>query len=334
MKRTVVSRTRVSMIVTATAIAFAAAVLSSAACKKDSKDNKDGKKTRTFVMVTKAVHPYYEPCYAGFEAAGAKYGVKVQRVDPQKMELPLQVKSLEELIAQHVDGIALSAVDDAGLVPVIADAAKAGIKVITFDAPAPSSSALTYIGTDNQTAGAEAGKKMAELMKGQGSIVILQGGLTATNLNLRTQGFKEALTKAAPGVKFLDVVDTQGDFSVATNKVESTLQTYPDVTAIFAVSAEGAPAAASVLKQQGKAGKILLAGFDDLKDTLQAIKDGAVSFCIVQKTFKMGWLSVEALNDAVAGKTLPKVTDTGVLFVTSDNLNTYMDEMKKEFSAK
>jgi ribose transport system substrate-binding protein len=332
MKRTVVSRTRASMI--CTAIAFAAVVLSGTACKKGSNDSKDGKKTRTFVMVTKAVHPYYEPCYEGFQAAGAKYGVKVERVDPQKMELPLQVKSLEELIAQHVDGIALSAVDDAGLVPVIADATKAGIKVITFDAPAPSSAALTYIGTDNKTAGTEAGKKMAELMKGQGSIVILQGGLTATNLNLRTQGFKEALAAAAPGVKVLDVVDTAGDFSVATNKVEATLQTYPDVTAMFAVSAEGAPAAAGVLKQQGKAGKILLAGFDDLKDTLQGIKDGAVAFCIVQKTFKMGWLSIEALNDAVAGKTLPKVTDTGVLFVTNENVGTYMNEMKKEFAAK
>jgi ribose transport system substrate-binding protein len=319
-------RTRVSLIVTAIAVALGAFVLSSSACKKD--------KGRTFAMVTKAVHPYYEPCYEGFQAAATKYGVKVERVDPQKMELPLQVKAIEELIAQHVDGIALSAVDDAGLVPVIADATKAGIKVITFDAPAPSSAALTYIGTDNQTAGAEAGKKMAELMKGQGTIVILQGGLTATNLNLRTQGFKEALAKAAPGVKVLDVVDTAGDFSVATNKVEATLQTYPDVTAMFAVSAEGAPAAASVLKQQGKAGKLLLAGFDDLKDTLQGIKDGAVSFCIVQKTFKMGWLSVEALLDAANGKTLPKVTDTGVLFVTSENLATYMNEMKKEFSAK
>ena len=340
MKRTVVTRTRASLIVTAIAIGAGAVVLSTAACKKDSKESKEAakeskdSKSRTFVMVTKAVHPYYEPCYEGFQAAGAKYGVKVERVDPQKMELPLQVKSLEELIAQKVDGIALSAVDDAGLVPVIADATKAGIKVITFDAPAPSSAALTYIGTDNKTAGTEAGKKMAELMKGQGTIVILQGGLTATNLNLRTQGFKEALAAAAPNVKVLDVVDTAGDFSVATNKVEATLQTYPDVTAMFSVSAEGAPAAASVLKQQGKAGKILLAGFDDLKDTLQGIKDGAVSFCIVQKTFKMGWLSVEALLDAVNGKTLPKVTDTGVLFVTNENVGTYMNEMKKEFSAK
>ena len=326
MKRTAVPLRRMSLLVSAIVAVFAGFFVASSACSKS--------KTRTFVMVTKAVHPYYEPCYEGFQAAGKKYGVKVERVDPQKMELPLQVKSLEELIAQKVDGIALSAVDDAGLVPVIAEAAKAGIKVITFDAPAPSSSALTYIGTDNQTAGFEAGKKMAELMKGQGSIVILQGGLGATNLNLRTQGFKEALAKAAPGVKVLEVVDTAGDFSVATNKVEAVLQTYPDVTAMFAVSAEGAPAAAGVLKQQGKAGKILLAGFDDLKDTLEGIKDGSVAFCIVQKTFKMGWLSVEALLDAVNGKTLPKVTDTGVLFVTTANVDTYMNEMKKEFSPK
>lgn len=291
-------------------------------------------KQPTFVMVTKAVHPYYEPCFEGFKAAAAKYGVKADRVDPQKMELPLQVKSIEELIAQKVDGIALSAVDDAGLVAVIADAAKAGIKVITFDAPAPSSSALTYIGTDNQTAGFEAGKKMAELMKGQGKLAILQGGLTATNLNLRTQGFKEALAKFAPEVKVVDVVDTAGDFSTATNKTEATLQSYPDLTALFSVSAEGAPAAASVLKQQGKAGKILLAGFDDLKDTLEGIKDGSVAFCIVQKTFKMGWLSIEALRDAMAGKPLPKVTDTGVLFVGKDNVGSYMEEMKKEFAGK
>lgn len=291
-------------------------------------------KTPTFVMVTKAVHPYYEPCYEGFKAAAAKYNVKVDRVDPLKMELALQVKSIEELIAQHVDGIALSAVDDAGLVPVIADAIKAGIKVITFDAPAPSSAALSYIGTDNQTAGFQAGKKMAEVMKGQGKIVILQGGLGATNLNLRTKGFKEALAKTAPHIKIVDIVDTAGDFSVATNKTEAILQTYPDLTAVFSVSAEGVPAAAAVLKQQGKAGKVLIAGFDDLKDTLRGIRDGSVAFCIVQKTFKMGWLSVEALLDATKGKTLPKVTDTGVLFVTKDNVSTYMAEMKKEFSTK
>ncbi|MGB9685973.1 MAG: substrate-binding domain-containing protein, partial [Rectinema subterraneum] len=90
--------------------------------------------------------------------------------------------------------------------------------------------------------------------------------------------------------------------------------------------------AANVLRQQKKSGKIILAGFDDLKDTLEGIKDGTVSFCLVQKTYKMGWLSVEKLLDAMAGKQIPKVIDTGVLFVTKSNVNTYMDEMKKEFN--
>lgn len=291
-----------------------------------------GAKKPVFVMVPKGVHPYYEPCYEGFKAAAAKYGVTVQKVDPQKFELPLQVKVIEDLIAQRVDGIAISALDDAGLVPVIADAIKAGIKVITFDAPAPSSAALTYIGTDNETAGYEAGKKMADLMNKEGEIIILQGGLGAANLNLRTKGFKRALAEAAPKIKVLDVVDVQGDFAVATNKTEAILQTYPNLKGIFAVSAEGAPAAANVLRQQKKSGKIILAGFDDLKDTLEGIKDGTVSFCLVQKTYKMGWLSVEKLLDAMAGKQIPKVIDTGVLFVTKSNVNTYMDEMKKEFN--
>jgi ribose transport system substrate-binding protein len=285
---------------------------------------------KTFVMVPKGVHPYYEPCYEGFQAAAKKYGIKVEKVDPQKFELPLQVKVIEDLIAQQVDGIAISALDDQGLVPVIADATKAGIKVITFDADAKSSARLEYIGTNNEAAGLAAGKKMVELMKGQGNLVILQGGLGASNLNERTAGFKKAI--AGTKIKLLEVTDVAGDFSVATNKTEALLQTYPDLSAIFAVSAEGAPAAAQVLKQQGKAGKILLAGFDDLKDTLEGIRDGTVSFCLVQKTFKMGWLSVEALLDAGKGKTLPKVTDTGVLFVTKQNVGGYMDEMKKEFA--
>jgi ribose transport system substrate-binding protein len=288
---------------------------------------------KTYVMVPKGVHPYYEPCYEGFKAAAAKYGITVDKVDPQKFELPLQVKVIEDLIAQQVDGIAISALDDAGLGPVIAEATKAGIKVITFDAPAPSTQALTYIGTDNESAGKAAGEAMAKLLKGKkgATLAILQGGLGSVNLNLRTKGFQAAMAKSAPNVKILEVVDEQGDFSVTTNKTEALLQTYPNLTAIFAVSAEGAPAAAGVLKQQHKEGKILLAGFDDLKDTINGINDGSINFCLVQKTYAMGWMSIENLMAAQAGKTLPKVTDTGVLLVTKANVNTYMADMKKAF---
>ncbi len=287
-------------------------------------------KQMVFVMVPKGVHPYYEPVYRGFTEAATRYGV-ISEVDaPPRFDVALQVKVIEDLIARGVNGIAISANDDKGLVSVIHEAMQAGIKVITFDAPAPSSEALTYIGTDNESAGYEAGKRMAAAMGDRGSIAVLQGGLDATNLNLRTRGFTRALSEAAPRITLIGVVDEGGDFSESVNKTEALLAAHPDLGAIFSVSAEGAPAAAAVVKREGKAGKILIAGFDDLGDTLEGIRDGSVVFCVVQNTYKMGWLSVERLLDAVANRPLPRVIDTGVIFVDRRNIDTYKGIMEAE----
>ena len=287
-------------------------------------------KQKVFVMVPKGVHPYYEPVYRGFTDAAARYGV-VSEVDaPPRFDVALQVKVIEDLIARGVGGIAISANDDQGLVSVIHEAMQSGVKVITFDAPAPSSEALTYIGTDNESAGYEAGKRMAAAMRNRGTVAVLQGGLDATNLNLRTRGFTLALAKTAPRIKFLGVTDEGGDFSESVNRTERLLAEHPDLAAIFSVSAEGAPAAAAVVKREGKAGKVLVAGFDDLGDTLEGIRDGSVVFCVVQNTYKMGWLSVERLLDAVANRTVPRVIDTGVIFVDRSNIDTYKGMMEAE----
>jgi len=58
------------------------------------------------------------------------------------------------------------------------------------------------------------------------------------------------MAKFAPQTKVMEVVDTNGEFNVATNKTEAVLQAYPDLGAIFSVSAEGAPAAAAVTPSQ------------------------------------------------------------------------------------
>ena len=116
----------------------------------------------------KGVHPYFEPVYRGFEDAAAAHGVSSEVDAPPRFDVALQVKVIEDLIARGVDGIAISANDDKGLVAVIHEAVQAGIKVITVDAPAPSSEALTYIGTDNESAGYLAGRRMAAAMNGRG----------------------------------------------------------------------------------------------------------------------------------------------------------------------
>ncbi len=304
-----------------------------AGCGKKADDKGTGQaKEKVFVMVPKGVHPYYEPCYEGFKDAAAKCGVKAEYRAAKAFEVPQQVEIIENVIARHVDGIAISALDDQGLAPVIEEAARAGIKVITFDAPAPSSKALTYIGTMNEAAGYAGAEELLKLMNGEGEVAIIQGGLGAPNLNDRYKGFERCLKEKAPNIKIVAREDEQGKIDLTVNKTEALLQAHPNLKAIFGVSAEVCPGAAAALKQQGKAGKVILAGFDDLPDTLAGIRAGVVKFCIAQRTYKMGWLSVEKLREAMDGKPLPKTIDTGVLVITKDNVDTYMQDMKKEFA--
>jgi ribose transport system substrate-binding protein len=280
-------------------------------------------------MVPKGVHPYYAPCFEGFKDAAAKRGVKVEYQAPDAFELPKQVKVLEDLVARHVDGIALSAQDDGGLVPVIHDAVQAGIMVITFDAPAPSSEALCYIGTANEAAGFTAGQELIKVMGGQGELAVLQGGLAAPNLNQRFAGLQKAL-QAAPGIKLVAREETEAKLETTINKAETLLQAHPHLKAFFGMTAEAAPGAAAVVKERHLEGKVLVAGFDDLPETVDYVRQGIVSFCVVQKTYVMGWLSVEKLMDALDGKPLPKVIDTGVVTVTKANADTYQTAMKQE----
>lgn len=285
---------------------------------------------KVFVMVPKGVQPYYAPCWKGFQDAAKKHGVEVDQRTPTDFELPQQVEVLENIIASRPAGIAISAVDDQGLKNVIEKATAAGIKVLTFDAPAPSTKALTYIGTLNDVAGYQAGVEMAKAMNNEGEVAVLQGGLGASNLNDRYEGFRKALTEKAPNIKIVTREDTQGKLENAVKSTENLLTAHPNLKGIFSVSADGIPGASTVLKRLNKQG-IVLAGFDDLPESQDAVRSGIATFCIAQKTYKMGWMSVEKLLEAMDGKTLEKQYDTGVIFVTKANVDTYMQDVMAEF---
>jgi ribose transport system substrate-binding protein len=313
-------------------IAASSVLLPTGCSRKEEAAGSGQAKDKILVMIPKGVHPYYEPCYEGFKDAAAKLGVKVEYRAAKAFEVPQQVEIIENVIARKVDGIAISALDDQGLAPVIEEATKAGIKVITFDAPAPSSKALTYIGTMNEAAGYAGAEELIKIMNGEGEVAVLQGGLGAPNLNDRFKGFERCLKEKAPKIKIVAREDEQGKIDLTVNKTEALLQAHPNLKAIFGVSAEVCPGAAAALKQQGKAGKVILAGFDDLPDTLAAVRGDVVNFCIAQRTYKMGWLSVEKLLEAIQNKPLPKEIDTGVLVITKANVDSYMQDMKKEFA--
>jgi ABC-type sugar transport system substrate-binding protein len=54
----------------------------------------------------------------------------------------------------------------------------------------------------------------------------------------------------------------------------------------------------------------------------------------VQNTYRMGWLSAERLMDAANGHAVPRVIDTGVVFVDRRNIDTYRKAMEADNNSR
>ncbi len=107
------------------------------------------------------------------------------------------------------------------LKPAIDSAVLQGIPVICIDADAPDSRRVLFVGTDNFRAGQESGKRMADILKGQGQVVIITIP-GQSNLDERVRGVTEALKKY-PGIKISQTIDDKGDPRNANDGVSALL---------------------------------------------------------------------------------------------------------------
>lgn len=289
------------------------------ALAKDAKDI-------TVAVIPKVAVPFFDDCNTGAAEAAKKAGVQYQWVAPQNTQGSTQVKIVEDLIAKHVDGIAISVNEPKSVEGVIKQAMDAGIKVLTFDSDSANSGRSMYIGTINSAAGETMGNSMAKAIGGKGKVAIVTGQLGASNLNERIAGIKKALA-AHPDISIVATEGTDDDLAKAVSVSEALLRGHPDLAGVFGVSQVGGPALAKVLATKefsDRKGKMKVFAFDDLPDTLKGVKEGYIQGIMVQRPVTMGRLSVESLLAQIEGKgPAPKDIDTGVTVVDASNLDSY-----------
>jgi ribose transport system substrate-binding protein len=301
------------------AAALATAALAGAAQAKDAKDI-------TVAVVPKVAVPFFDDCNKGAGDEAKALGVNYQWVVPQNTQGSTQEKIIEDLMAKHVDGIAISVNEPKSVERIIKKAVAGGIKVLTFDSDSAKSGRSMYIGTINEAAGASMGDVMVKQLGGQGEVAIVTGQLGASNLNERIAGIKKALA-GSPGIKIVATEGTEDDLAKAVSVDEALFRAHPNLKGIFGVSQVGGPSVAKVMDSKEFASKknaVKVIAFDDLPDTVRGVKDGFIQAIMVQRPVTMGKLAVEHLVNQIQGKeTAPKDIDTGVTVVTADNLGSY-----------
>lgn len=278
-----------------------------------------------YIFLPKSLdNPYWDACRKGMEARAKELGVKAEFLGPDTADAAKQVGIFEAAIARKPSGIAVSPNDPATVKESIAKAIAAGIPVISWDADAPDSQRIAYVGTDNVAAGQTAGEELAKVINNKGKVAILTGSLTALNANQRIEGFKKALEKY-PDIEIIATEATEDSIATATSKAETLMQANPDLVAFYGVTGSGVPGAGNAVQQAGKAGKVMVVGFDVVPQGIDLMKAGVVQVLISQRPYGMTVQAMDLLRDLHAGKQASSTNiDTGVEVVYKDTLENFL----------
>ncbi|EPM72116.1 ribose ABC transporter periplasmic ribose-binding protein [Pseudomonas syringae pv. theae ICMP 3923] len=217
-----------------------------------------------------------------------------------------QIRIVEQMIVSRVDALVIAPADSKALVPVLKKATDAGIKVVNIDNQLDpdvlksKSLMIPFVGPDNRKGAELVGDYLAKQLKSGDEVGIIEGVSTTTNAQQRSAGFKDAMDKAQ-----MKVVSTQsGNWEIDKgNAVASAmLNEYPNLKALLAGNDSMALGAVSAVRAAGKAGKVMVVGYDNINAIKPMLKDGRVLATADQFAAKQAVFGIEAALKLVKGE--------------------------------
>ena len=282
--------------------------------------------------------PYWQEAEAGLRDAATGMGVKAEMDGPTTLSPQEELDSFQKAVALHPAGILVSVTNQQLFKPAIDSAVLQGIPVICIDADAPDSHRILFVGTDNFRAGQESGKRMADILKGQGQIVIVTVP-GQPNLDERVRGVTEALKKY-PGIKVSQTIDDKGDSRLANDGISALLGKKEKVDGVICLEASGGSGIAEALHRLDLTGKIPIVSFDKDPETLDGIEKGWINATIVQKPYIMAYYGLKFADDlhhnavhefkdwrTAPAAPMPAWVDTGTAIVDKSNLAAFREAL-------
>ncbi|MBS4197165.1 sugar-binding protein [Lederbergia citri] len=264
-------------------------------------------------------NPYHRKIYEGAEAAAKEKNIFIEYVGPRQTNVEEHIKLIEMATAARVDGILTQGLTNREFKPAIDHAINRGVPVITFDTDLEDSKRLSYVGTDNYESGYKIGDAMIEDTNGQAVVGIITGLLYSNNLVLRVQGFLDAIEKA-PNIKVVAIESSNISKSQAAEKAHQMLRKYPEITVFFGTSALDGAGIAQAIDKINPVTPILVYAFDDLKETIELIKEDKIHATLKQNQFEMGYKGVSMLYEAVTGGPIPKTYHTSTKILRKNDI--------------
>ncbi|MCW7538775.1 sugar ABC transporter substrate-binding protein [Aquabacterium sp. A7-Y] len=235
-----------------------------------------------------------------------------------------QIKIVEQMIARKVDALVIAPADSKALAPVVKQAIDKGIVVVNidnrFDAAALQEKGIQvpFVGPDNRAGARMVGEHLAKSLKPGDKVGIIEGVSTTVNAQQRTLGFQDAM-KAA-GATVVGVQSGQWEINKGNTVAAGMLREHPDLRALLAGNDNMALGAVAAVKAAGKAGKVMVVGYDNINAIKPMLNDGRVLATADQFAAKQAVFGIETALKALTDKTpqsgMPAEIKTDVVVVT------------------
>lgn len=272
--------------------------------------------------------PAWLPVQRGIDDAAALFGITVNVVGPTDFNIQTQITLLEGAIAAGVDAIGTTMPDTEAFNNLTKEALSRGIPVIAFNADAPNSGRLAYVGQGNYEAGYAIGKEIA-LSRKSGKVAIVIHSPDAINLAERARGVQEALSES--GDFTFSTINATKDLVQANSLVGSWIQANKDVIAMVGVEEVSGIAIKQVIEREGLGEQIIGVSFDLIPEVLEGIQNGSMDFTIDQQLYMQGFYTVSQLYHNLVFGLTPANIDSGTAIINKDNVSSVIDLAQKGY---
>ncbi|MDU7029184.1 substrate-binding domain-containing protein [Robinsoniella sp. KNHs210] len=277
-------------------------------------------------------HPFMQDIMKSAMYTAEEAGYTVSAVDAN-WDAATQQQGLEDLISSgKMKALFVNAVDGDAIVPVVEEANKAGIPVITVDTKSNGGDVFAHAASDSKEIGKMAGEYAAKLLKEKngsekGKTIVINYP-QVTSMAERVSGFKEELSQY-PEIEIIEKNVLELTPESAQALMDDLIQTYPEGSfdLLFAANATTGVGANAVTESANRTDYLVIA-VDDDPELIAALQRGKqFKGMVVQDGIDIGKKGMELCIAGAEGKTAEeKIVATRISLVTNENLEEYQKE--------
>lgn len=278
------------------------------------------------LVVKTLANPYWVSMQKGAEAEATRLGAKITtQAAGSESAIQEQTDKLTAMAGQNFNCFAVAPINPTNLTNPLKTIAGKGVPIVNVDAAIDQASLqsnnitlLTFIASNNETAGGLAGAQMSKLLGGTGKVGIIGGLAGDPSSAARVKGF----TAGATGLTIVDPETVAADWDAAKALAAATtmLTANPDIKGFFAANDGMGLGVQQAVDAKGLTGKVFVMGVDGDPAAFTSILADKYAATVAQSPYAMGVMSVDACLASLLGASgIPTKVDAPTFLITKDN---------------